>query len=297
MAGLRRSAATGAVLVAAASLCALPGSALAGVQPGDPPELCDSELFADQIGGRGRDVLTAARRPERLWGLGAPDRLTGSATRASCLFGGGGADVLDLSTGGGLAWGEGGQDAIAGSPYADELDGGPGRDGIAAGDGNDHVVSEDGVAEIVDCGPGNDLAKADRADLLMSCEFAVTSGPSTPLLRARPRAARASAKVRIGFRIPEAAGAGAYRVVLLTGSRGKDCANGPLELTRLPVPGRRVRRGQQVRVGLRPPTAGWCKGQTKAAVVLHRACPKRARCLAEPPGEPIARVRFDSAPR
>jgi hypothetical protein len=290
MLGLR----SGFVAVLALLLCASVAGAAPNYQPGSPPSACAGDGLADQIGTDRSDRLTAPTRAERLWGLGGPDRLTGSSTRATCLFGGRDGDVLDLAAGGGMAWGEAGGDTILGGPLADTLNGGPGVDAFAAGAGDDLIQARDGNAEVVDCGPGHDLVDADRSDLLIGCEVAVLSGRSTPSLTPEPRAAATSAIVRVRFTVPRAARAGAYRVLLTTGARSAGCANGPLELTRLPMPGHAVRAGQVVRIGLRPPAGGWCSGVERAAIVLHPACAKGARCLVAPPAEPVARLRFSA---
>lgn len=267
-----------ALLAAALGTAALP--AVAGARPSHvpdkPPPPCDADLFADQIGTAGADTLTAPARPERLWGLAGADTLTGSPTRAACLFGGRGDDRLDLAQGGGVIWAEDGNDTLLGSPVMDRLHGGDGRDVFSAGDADDELDARDGTAEVVDCGGGSDTAEADRADLLLGCERASIAGPPTPRLTARPRAAARSSIVRVSYRVPEAARAGAYRIVLTTGA--------PRELTRFPMPGHRVRTHQVVRIGLRPPADGWRSGLQRAVIVLYRgggATP-----------EPVARLRF-----
>src|SRR3954453_14332461 len=113
MLGLRRTAGIVALLLA----CSAP-AAEAGIQPSRPPAPCDDQLFSDQFGTSDPDALEAPSRPQRLWGFGAEDRLPGSATRATCLFGGRGDDVLDLQGGGGVAYGEGGDDWLLGSPLS-----------------------------------------------------------------------------------------------------------------------------------------------------------------------------------
>jgi hypothetical protein len=295
---LRRTAALGAAALAwTAAAAGTPAgpAALAQSEPsyqvGDPPSPCTGSFFSDQIGTNGRDTIQAQTRPQRLWGLAGADRLTGSATRVSCLFGGRGNDLLDLAAGGGVAFGERGEDRLVGSPVADQLDGGPGVDGFEAGAGGDKVDTRDGRAELVDCGSGQDLVTADRADVLFGCEESLRSGRPLPIDPVQPAAVRRrSATVRLAFRIPEAAGAGAYRVVLTSGAREPGCAPGPRELTRLPEPGRRVRAGQAVRVGLHPPDQGWCPGTERAVLVLYRRC--RDVCAAPPAGEPLARLRW-----
>jgi len=268
------------ILAAALGTAALPSAAVATPShvPAKPPPPCDAQLFADQIGTPGRDALTAPDRPERLWGLAGDDTLTGSPTRAACLFGGRGDDHLDLAAGGGVIWAEDGDDMLVGSPLMDRLHGGDGRDAFAAGAQDDVLDARDGNAEVVDCGAGTDRATADRADLLLGCEKTAIAGRPTPMLTTQPRAAARSTIVRVSYRVPLAARAGAYRILLTTGA--------PRELTRFPMPGRRVRARQRVRIGLRPPAEGWGKGLERAVIVLYRAGG------ATP--EPVARLRFSA---
>ena len=296
-----------ALLALGALLCVTaPASAAAPHQPGDPPALCQGNLFADQIGTGAQDLLRAGNKPERLWGLGGSDVLRGSDRRATCLFGGTEADELVLGDGGGAALGDDGGDLLLGSALDDVLLGGDGDDvirggagsdvitgnggvdGIDAGPGDDHVDALDGRAEIVDCGPGDDFAATDRTDVLIGCEKNLRVGAPLQELRPSPRAAAARAIVRVRFRVPVAAPHGAYRVLLVTGAEGRACAGGPLEITHL----RHVDSGQIVRVGLRPPQGGWCPGPIKAAVALFQPCRAQRVCPAAPPGRPIARIQF-----
>ena len=50
------------------------------------------------------------------------------------------------------------------------IDGGGGADVIRAGDDNDAVTSRDGLAELIDCGDGNDTLVADDIDVTDGCE-------------------------------------------------------------------------------------------------------------------------------
>ena len=292
-----------------AALLPAAAGAAASRLPGHPPALCAGNLFSDDIGTNGSDTLTASNRPMRLWGRAGPDRLTGSATRASCLFGGRDPDVLRLLDGGGLAIGEHGSDLLAGGGRDDvllggdgndvlvggagndTLDGNRGVDGFAAGPGDDHVAARDGRAEIVDCGAGEDSAVTDRVDVVLGCEHATRSGVALPYLVPSPRAAAQDGRVSFVFHVPEAARRGGYRVLLLTGAQGRDCAGGPRDIVRLG----KVRAEARVRVTVRPPARGWCPGLVKLAVVLHRSCKARRGCAAPPPPEPLARLSFRTA--
>jgi hypothetical protein len=296
-------------LALAGAAAAAPGARADVRRPGDPPPLCQGNLFADQIGTPGQDLLRAGNRAERLWGMDGDDLLLGSDRRASCLFGGRGADELALGAGGGLAVGEpgddlllggplddvllggDGDDTIAGGPGDDVIDGNGGVDAIDAGPGDDHVTAVDGRAEFVDCGPGTDDARTDRSDVVIGCEHLVRVGTALPRLAPSPTAASAAAIVRVHFRVHRRAPGGAYRIVMITGAQGRACAGGPLELTRL----RRVHRGQFVRVGLRPPAGGWCPGPIKAVLARYDPCRAGSACLSAPPARPLARIEFTAA--
>lgn len=267
-------------------LCAAVPAHATGFRPGDPPALCAGQLFADQIGTDRAERLEAARRPERLWGLGGADVLTGSPTRASCLFGGTDRDRLTLGGGGGAAFGETGADALTGGllddvlrggagedtldggPGADTLDGGSGRDALAAGAGDDLVDAADGVAEVVDCGAGQDLVAADRLDALIGCESPALAGP------AARRAAPDSSNTRVRFTAPAR---GRYRVLWLQAP----CA--------VPTTALGVLKAGRRTVRLRPPA---CAGAYRAAIALAPTCRKGQRCLAPPPLQPVARLDF-----
>ncbi|HVL95484.1 MAG TPA: calcium-binding protein [Solirubrobacteraceae bacterium] len=291
-----------------------PRAGAATYEPGAPPDLCEGSFFADQIGTDAGDVLQAARRPERLWGRGGPDALLGSDSRAACLMGGADADVLDVAGGGGAAWGERGADLLLGGPLDDVLDGGAGGDTLSAGAGGDALTGGAGTdaldggvgddlidtaderGEVVQCGAGEDTVVGDRLDVLIGCEVRDLSGRAPLRLVPRPRAAGREAIVRLRFRVPRAGGGRAYRVLMVTGppAGGPPCAAGPRVLTALPVAGERVRAGQLVKVGLRPPEGGWCAGRVKAVVLRYPACPARRLCVAPPPPEPVARVEFSA---
>ena len=66
-----------------------------------------------------------------------------------------GADRLADQDGENEIWGLGG---------GDELYGGGGRDLILGGQGDDFIEAKDGEADLVGCGPGNDVASVDPVD-------------------------------------------------------------------------------------------------------------------------------------
>jgi Ca2+-binding RTX toxin-like protein len=274
---MARRAALLSALALGLALAAAPAGAEPSRQPGDPPLACAGSTWADRVGGEGADRIAADPQPERVWGLGGDDVLTGSAGRASCLMGGAGDDTLQLSGGGGVAWGEAGADTLEGSPLADELDGGSGTDGFRAGAGDDQIVSRDGHPEVVDCGPGDDVVDADRSDVLIGCEVQLTGGRPLATVQVRPSVARTtSTTVRARLRAPRA---GSYRVLLLPREHAGHCASGAHDVARF-----HARRPRHVRVALHAPRHGWCSGVEQAAVLRQ---PSHDR-----PAEPVARLRF-----
>jgi Ca2+-binding RTX toxin-like protein len=58
----------------------------------------------------------------------------------------------------------GGDDRIGGGGH-DVIYGGPGNDVL---DGSDELLARDGEADVVDCGPGRDIAAADPTDVVES---------------------------------------------------------------------------------------------------------------------------------
>jgi hypothetical protein len=285
---------------------ASPVATAAGYIPGLPPELCVGDIWSDQIGTNDEDALEAPNRAQRLWGRAGADYLYGSETRAACLIGGRDPDTLDLWLGGGAAWGEHGSDEIFGSPLDDILDGGDGNDvlvggdggdaingglgvdGIDGGAGDDMIDSNDGRGEVVRCGDGIDEVVTDGLDALVDCELGWRQGGgAVERLVPSPQAAQSSSVVRFRWTVPEAAGANAYKVVLLS-----SCAGAPSVLTSFPARGTRVKAGQRVRVGLRPPGNRWCRGKVQTAVTISRRCSSSRGCASAPPPEVLARLSF-----
>jgi Ca2+-binding RTX toxin-like protein len=52
----------------------------------------------------------------------------------------------------------------------DVLYGGAGSDRLYGGPGNDTLRARDGQRDVVDCGPGRDIAYVDRIDRVSACE-------------------------------------------------------------------------------------------------------------------------------
>jgi Ca2+-binding RTX toxin-like protein len=81
-----------------------------------------------------------------------------------------GADLLYGEGGNDTLLGGRGNDVLFGGRGADVLDGGRGLDRLYGGPGNDLVKARDGARDVVDCGPGRDLAFVDRLDRTSGCE-------------------------------------------------------------------------------------------------------------------------------
>jgi Ca2+-binding RTX toxin-like protein len=99
----------------------------------------------------------------------APRTLAGSA-RADRLVGTAGADLLYGRGGNDTLLGGRGNDVLFGGAGRDVLDGGPGLDRLYGGPGNDVLKARDGQRDVVDCGPGRDVAYVDRRDRTSGCE-------------------------------------------------------------------------------------------------------------------------------
>jgi Ca2+-binding RTX toxin-like protein len=98
--------------------------------------------------------------------------LTGAASAACAtrLNGDNGPNRIVGTVGGDRIDGGGGADRLFGGDGDDCIDGGPGADRISGGNGNDKINARDGVADVVDCGPGKDVAQVDKVDKVRNCE-------------------------------------------------------------------------------------------------------------------------------
>jgi Ca2+-binding RTX toxin-like protein len=96
-------------------------------------------------------------------GTARADRVTGTAG-ADVLYGLGGNDVL---------LGEKGNDVLYGGRGDDVLDGGAGLDRLYGGPGDDTLRARDRNRDVVDCGPGRDVALVDASDRVSGCERVV----------------------------------------------------------------------------------------------------------------------------
>jgi len=128
----------------------------------DPSEPVGAHGCLNLLVGTSRaDTLAGGAAGDVIFGLGKADRIRGRGG-ADCLIGGTGADRL---------LGGDGPDRLTGGAGADRLLGGPGSNAYDAGPGSDFVDAANGRRELVRCGPGRDRVKADRIDILRSCEL------------------------------------------------------------------------------------------------------------------------------
>jgi hypothetical protein len=107
---------------------------------------------ARSTGGRGDDLLVAARTGGHLEGEEGND----------VLLGGRSFDELD---------GGAGRDRLLGRGRADLIRGGLGRDLLFGGRGGDFLRDRDAKRDVMRCGSGRDRVKADRRDRLRGCEL------------------------------------------------------------------------------------------------------------------------------
>jgi Ca2+-binding RTX toxin-like protein len=103
----------------------------------------------------GRPVTRASR--------GGAHRVTGTH-RADVILGGSGNDRV---------FGGAGDDRLQGGPGNDIITPGPGHDRVNAGAGDDRIYARDGQRDVVDCGPGHDVAIVDALDRTRRCEVVI----------------------------------------------------------------------------------------------------------------------------
>jgi hypothetical protein len=116
--------------------------------------------------------LTFADKPLLRSGGPGNDTLSGAPGNDN-ISGGRGNDILS---------GGPGNDILSGGPGNDVISGGPGKDIISGGPGNDTIHARDGHRDVVDCGPGRDVAFVDTVDLVRGCERVVreANSPAAP---------------------------------------------------------------------------------------------------------------------
>ena len=136
-----------------------------------------SSLFLSGLGagentidGRGPGRL----RPSMLTGwfhIGPGDnRIYASSGGGSHLHTDEGSDLLVAGPNGDTLIGRAGRDRLLGANGVDRMSPGPGRDFVDAGRGDDLIGNYDDDVDTIDCGPGNDTARAGEEDILRDCE-------------------------------------------------------------------------------------------------------------------------------
>jgi Ca2+-binding RTX toxin-like protein len=79
-------------------------------------------------------------------------------------------DLLNGLSGNDVLKGLGGNDVLRGGAGKDVLDGGSGKDTLLGGTGPDTVRAQDKTRDLIDCGPGRDVAYVDKLDKATHCE-------------------------------------------------------------------------------------------------------------------------------
>jgi RTX calcium-binding nonapeptide repeat (4 copies) len=173
----------------------------------DDPLLSGTNGANNIQAGGGDDVIAGLDGDDSLSGDGGDDVIEGGpdgGVVGDTIFGGGGKDTADYAsatgvvvslakttsqqTGGagvdtltdmeGLAGspladtlkGNGGANVLKGRGGKDKVKGAKGKDTMNGGGGADVLLARDGAADVVRCGKGHDVAKADPADKLKGCE-------------------------------------------------------------------------------------------------------------------------------
>ena len=115
----------------------------------------------DRIAGtRGADVIVAGAGKDRI-SAGKGNDVVCAGAGNDRVLGGRGNDRLFAGPG---------NDVIFGGPGNDRINPGPGRDRVFAGPGNDHVFARDRQRDVINCGPGHDVAIVDPMDITRHCE-------------------------------------------------------------------------------------------------------------------------------
>jgi Ca2+-binding RTX toxin-like protein len=117
-------------------------------------------------------------------GVALAATITGT-DRDEPLIGTGYADTIKARGGGDEVRGLGGSDQLYGNGGRDKVVGGYGEDKLYGGNGNDRLRSQDifsqtgAYRDVVDCGPGKDLAAVDFRDRVNrdNCEVLVVAIP------------------------------------------------------------------------------------------------------------------------
>jgi Ca2+-binding RTX toxin-like protein len=161
--------------------------------PAETRTLAPGACASDMVGTPGNDRLAGTPLGDNLLGLQGDDILKG-LQGDDCVFGGvgsdrlsgargddrllgddsakgvGGNDRVSGNAGDDLLVGGSGKDRLAGGAGDDRLVGGAGRNRLLGGSGNDRLRAANGSFDRVNCGPGRDIARADRVDHVRGCE-------------------------------------------------------------------------------------------------------------------------------
>jgi hypothetical protein len=103
-------------------------------------------------------------------GHGGPGGASPGKACSNLIVGDRRANRLHGTGGGDRILGRGGRDRISGRGGNDCLNGNRGRDNLHGGPGDDVLRGRDGSHDVLDCGPGRDLAIVDRHDRVRHCE-------------------------------------------------------------------------------------------------------------------------------
>jgi Ca2+-binding RTX toxin-like protein len=153
---------------------------LAGYGLGRRSERCAGRV-ATTLGGAGADRITGTRGRDVISAGAGNDRvLAGSGSDLVCagpgndrVTGGRGNDRLLGQAGNDRLFGGPGNDFLFGGSGNDRITPGPGRDHVFAGPGNDRIFARDGQRDVIDCGPGHDVAYVDQFDRTRRCEVVI----------------------------------------------------------------------------------------------------------------------------
>jgi hypothetical protein len=133
------------------------------------------KLAAVRVAGAERD----ADRGQSL-DLGRGDDVHRGTARDDALRGGRGEDALFGQDGDDQLLGGRGADRLWGGDGSDELFDDRGRDRLYGGAGNDRFSTKDAKRDVIDCGPGEDIAIGDPQDSFRDCEHVYTTPENTP---------------------------------------------------------------------------------------------------------------------
>jgi hypothetical protein len=160
------------------------------VSAGSGNDLVHGHDDADTLSGKaGDDVVRGGPGDDRVFGREDTDALSGNSGSDRASGGGGddkvfgrtgddgvsgnsGNDRVSAGSGKDRAYGRAGDDGVSGNSGNDLVDGGPGRDRLFGRTGDDRIRARDRERDDVFCGPGFDIVRADREDVLRGCERA-----------------------------------------------------------------------------------------------------------------------------